>query len=160
MKKLFSLFILFSLFGCAQMNEIEKTLKDYNYVQNNLICKVWFDNDQPIIVNSYPYTINSFKWHQRELFEIGQFISIIPINEKMFQVQFFAKTKETDRVLYKNEKDELDIKIVTKEHIHKINSQNNLLYKIGVLYEDEFEFEIVFDNKQTKFIKNKLICFK
>lgn len=117
------------LCSCAQMNEVEKTLRQYN--KSDLTCKVWFDNENVVLKREYPYTFESLKWQKRNINEAGQSLSIMPIDHRIYNVQFFAKTKELVKEVRKNEKDQLYSAYIEKEHMLKLNSQNNNLYKEG-----------------------------
>lgn len=142
------------LCSCAQMNEVEKTLRQYN--KSDLTCKVWFDNENVVLKREYPYTFESLKWQKRNINEAGQSLSIMPIDHRIYNVQFFAKTKELVKEVRKNEKDQLYSAYIEKEHMLKLNSQNNNLYKEGLVYEEEFE--IVLENKKSIYVKNKIYC--
>lgn len=146
--------ILFALGGCAG-NDIDQRVR--SLMQPQVLCKVWFDSESPL-VSAFPYEFSSNKWSTRRAYEVGQKVMIVMVNEDLYTANFYAVSSEIENKLSMSDSQQLYKRATPTEHRYKLNSQSVGIYKVGRVYEEEFE--IVFENKKSKIVKNKIYCFK
>lgn len=150
----FAALTLISLTGCAG-NDIDQKVKAL--MQPKVSCKVWFDSEPPIM-GEFPYEFTSSKWSKRAIYEVGQKVIIVLVNEDLYTANFYAVSSEVEDKLTMGANQQLYQKPTYTEHRYKLNSQSVGIYKVGRVYEEEFE--ILFNNNKTKIIKNKIYCLK